>query len=45
MAADWLAEKFGLYHSLGVVATSATVGLIMFAILGFLLYRTGMRKQ
>ena len=45
MAADWLAEKIPLYHTLGAFATSAIVGLIMFAILGFLLYRTGLRRQ
>src|SRR6266566_16306 len=45
MAADWLAEKIPLHHTLGAFATSAIVGLIMFAILGFLLYRTGLRRQ
>src|SRR5216110_546787 len=45
MAADWLAEKIPVYHALGGFATSAIVGLIMFATLGFLLYRTGLRKQ
>lgn len=44
-AADWLAEAVGLYHALGPVARSSIVGLIMFAILGTLLYRTGLRKQ
>ena len=44
-AADWLAEALPLYHHLGWFATSAIFGLIMFAILGFLLYRTGLRKQ
>jgi putative OPT family oligopeptide transporter len=44
-AADWLAEALPLYHHLGWFATSAIVGLIMFAILGFLLYRTGLRRQ
>jgi uncharacterized oligopeptide transporter (OPT) family protein len=44
-AADWLAEAVGLYHTLGGFATSAIVGLVMFTILGFLLYRTGLRKQ
>jgi len=42
---DWLAEALPLYHHLGWFATSAVFGLIMFAILGFLLYRTGLRKQ
>src|SRR5205809_986909 len=45
MAADWLAEKIPVYHALGGFATSAIVGLIMFATLGFLLYRTGLRRQ
>src|SRR5882762_5422576 len=45
MSAEWLAEKIGLYHTLGGFATSAIVGLIMFAILGVLLYRTGLRRQ
>ena len=44
-AADWLAEAVGLYHKLGWFSTSAVVGLIMFAILGTLLYRTGLRRQ
>jgi hypothetical protein len=44
-AADWLAEAVGLYHSLGWLATSSIVGLIMFTVLGVLLYRTGLRKQ
>src|SRR5213083_2860058 len=45
MSAEWLAEKIGLYHTLGGFATSAIIGLIMFAILGVLLYRTGLRRQ
>ena len=45
MSAEWLADKVGLYHTLGGFATSAIVGLIMFAILGVLLYRTGLRRQ
>jgi len=45
MSAEWLAEKVGLYHTLGAFATSAVVGLAMFAILGGLLYRTGLRRQ
>jgi len=44
-AADWLAEAVPLYHQVGWFATSAVIGLIMFAILGFLLYRTGLRRQ
>jgi len=45
MSAEWLAEKLGLYHTLGGFATSAVVGLVMFAILGALLYRTSLRRQ
>jgi putative OPT family oligopeptide transporter len=45
MSAEWLAEKLGLYHTLGGFATSAVVGLLMFAILAALLYRTGLRRQ
>jgi hypothetical protein len=44
-AADWLAEALGLYHTLGWFSASAVVGLIMFAILATLLYRTGLRRQ
>ena len=44
-SADWLSEALPLYHSLGLFATSATAGLVMFAILGFLLYRTGLKKH
>src|SRR5258705_3557825 len=41
LSADWLSEKLPLYRALGPIATSSIVGLIMFAILGVLLYRTG----
>jgi len=44
-AADWLADAVNLHHTLGWVATSSIVGLVMFVILGTLLYRTGLRKQ
>jgi hypothetical protein len=44
-SADWLAEWVGVYHKLGVVSASAITALIMFLILGFLLYRTGLRRQ
>ena len=44
-AADWLAEAIPLYHHVGLFATSTIVGLIMFSILGALLYRTGLRRQ
>ncbi|HEV2670180.1 MAG TPA: oligopeptide transporter, OPT family [Gemmatimonadales bacterium] len=45
MSAEWLAEKIGLYHTLGGFATSAVVGLVMFAVLATLLHRTGLRRQ
>ena len=45
MSAEWLAEKVPLHQALGGIATSSIVGLIMFAVLGFLLYRVGLRKQ
>jgi putative OPT family oligopeptide transporter len=45
MSAEWLAEKLGLHNTLGGFATSSIVGLVMFAILGALLYRTGQRRQ
>jgi uncharacterized oligopeptide transporter (OPT) family protein len=44
-AADWLAEAAGLYHTLGAFATSNIVALVIFALLGFGLYRVGLRKQ
>ncbi|HWC72753.1 MAG TPA: oligopeptide transporter, OPT family [Gemmatimonadales bacterium] len=44
-AADWLADAVGLYQRLGAFSASAIVGLLMFAILGTLLYRTGLRRQ
>jgi putative OPT family oligopeptide transporter len=44
-AADWLADAVNLHHTLGWVATSSIVGLVMFIILGTMLYRTGLRKQ
>ena len=44
-AADWLAEAVPLYHHVGFFAASTIVGLIMFSILGALLYRTGLRRQ
>ncbi len=43
-SADWLADTVGLYHTLGGVATSSIVSLILFALLGALLFRTGLRK-
>jgi putative OPT family oligopeptide transporter len=44
-AADWLADALGLYHTLGWFSASTLVALVMFAILGTLLYRTGLRRQ
>ena len=45
MSAEWLAEKVPIHHLLGAVSTSSLIGLVMFAILGVLLYRIGLRKQ
>ena len=45
MAAEWLADKIPLHQALGSISTSSIVGLLLFAILGFLLYRTGLRKH
>ena len=44
-AADWLAESFGLYHRLGAFATANLPALILFVLLGFLLYRIGTRRS
>jgi uncharacterized oligopeptide transporter (OPT) family protein len=44
-SAEWLAETVGLYHKLGGFVTSNLVSLVIFAILGFGLYRVGLRKQ
>jgi uncharacterized oligopeptide transporter (OPT) family protein len=44
-SAEWLAETVGLYHKLGAFVTSNLVSLIIFALLGFGLYRVGLRKQ
>ncbi len=44
-SADWLAETVGLYHRLGAVATSGAVSLLLFGLLGALLYGIGQRKQ
>jgi putative OPT family oligopeptide transporter len=44
-SADWLADAVGLYQKIGWFSGSAIVALIMFAILGTLLYRTGLRRQ
>ena len=43
-SADWLAETAGLYHKLGAAATSSLVSLVLFGLLGVLLYRVGLRR-
>jgi putative OPT family oligopeptide transporter len=43
-SADWLADTVGLGHKLGAVATSNLVALVLFAALGAVLYRVGLRK-
>ena len=44
-SAEWLAETVPLHRLLGGISTSSIVGLIVFATLGTLLYRVGLRKQ
>jgi hypothetical protein len=44
-SAEWLADTVALYHKIGVFATSNIVALVIFALLGFGLYRVGLRKQ
>jgi putative OPT family oligopeptide transporter len=44
-SADWLADTVGLYHKLGWFATSSGVALLVFGLLGALLYRIGLRQQ
>ncbi|HJQ66650.1 MAG TPA: oligopeptide transporter, OPT family [Gemmatimonadales bacterium] len=44
-SAEWLAETVSLYHRIGIAATSNVVALVIFALLGFGLYRVGLRKQ
>ena len=44
-SAEWLADTVGLYHEIGAVATSSVVALVIFALLGYSLYRVGLRKQ
>jgi uncharacterized oligopeptide transporter (OPT) family protein len=44
-SAEWLAETLRLHHVLGSVATSSLVGLAIFAVLGTILYRVGLRKN
>jgi hypothetical protein len=44
-SADWLGDTIGLYKRLGAVATSGLVSLLLFGLLGVLLYRVGLRKE
>ncbi|HEY6060941.1 MAG TPA: oligopeptide transporter, OPT family [Gemmatimonadales bacterium] len=44
-SAEWLADTVALYHKIGVFATSNIVALVIFGLLGFGLYRVGLRKQ
>jgi len=44
-SADWLAEHVGLHHALGGVAQSSVVALVIFTLLGVLVYRIGTRKH
>jgi putative OPT family oligopeptide transporter len=44
-SADWLAETAHLYRSLGGVAASGLTSLLLFGLLGALLYRIGLRRQ
>ncbi len=44
-SAEWLAETVALYHKIGAFATSNIVALAIFALLGYGLYRVGLRKQ
>lgn len=44
-SAEWLAETVGLYHKLGGVAASNLTALVLFGLLGALLYRVGLRKS
>jgi putative OPT family oligopeptide transporter len=43
-SAEWLADTVGLYHTIGGFATSNAVPLVIFALLGFGLYRVSLRK-
>src|SRR5438874_8949971 len=44
-SADWLADTVGLYHRLGGFATANLTALVLFGLLGALLYRIGLRKS
>jgi len=43
-SADWLGDTVGLYRHLGGLATSSIVSLLLFAALGALLFRVGLRR-
>jgi uncharacterized oligopeptide transporter (OPT) family protein len=43
-SADWLGQAVGLYHGLGSVATSSLAALLVFGLLGALLFRVGLRR-
>jgi hypothetical protein len=43
-SADWLGDAVGLYQKLGGVATSSLLALLLFAVLGGVLYRVGLRR-
>jgi putative OPT family oligopeptide transporter len=43
-SADWLGDTAGLYRHLGGLATSSIVSLLLFAALGALLFRVGLRR-
>ncbi|HMA43586.1 MAG TPA: oligopeptide transporter, OPT family [Gemmatimonadales bacterium] len=44
-SADWMSEVVGLSSRLGALATNSLPTLVLFLILGFGLYRVGLRKQ
>lgn len=44
-SADWLVDAVGLSRALGGFATSNVVPLVIFALLGFGLYRVGLRRH
>jgi putative OPT family oligopeptide transporter len=44
-SADWLADTVGLAQRLGGVTTSGLVSLLLFGLLGTLLYRIGLRTR
>jgi len=44
-SADWLAETAALYHKLGGLAASSLTALVLFGLLGALLYWIGLRRR